>query len=81
MGREDDLQDASDLQNDANGSAKVALIAMDDSMDAWLRVGARGSALDAIREAVELLENTRAMLEREFRDARRFVRPGFDTED
>ena len=53
---------------------------MDDSMNAWLRVGAGGPALDAIREAVELLEKTRAMLEREFRDARRFVRPGFDTE-
>ncbi len=80
MGRAENLQDASDLQSDANGSAKVALIAMDDSMNAWLRVSARGAALDAIREAVELLEKTRAMLEREFRDARRFIRPGFDTQ-
>jgi hypothetical protein len=79
MGRAEDLQDVSDLQSDANGSAKVALVAMDDSMNAWLRVGAGGPALDAIREAVELLEKTRARLEREFRDARRFVRPGFDT--
>jgi len=80
MGREDDVQDASDPRSDANGSAKVALVAMDDSMNAWLRVGERGAALDAIREVVELLENTRALLKREFRDARRFVRPGFDTE-
>ncbi len=67
---------------DSDGSAKVALIAIDRSMAAWGEL--RNHFL--VREDVSLdmlghLERLRRMVEKVFPDARSFIRPGFDKID
>jgi hypothetical protein len=66
------------VQNDWNGSAKVALISVTRSEAAW------GVIADAIGEAAALefasqLTAIRVAIERTFPRANEFVRPGFDT--
>lgn len=63
----------------ANGSAKVALLAIDRSIAAWarLRQHLTGEA-DAILDLLVALERLRRAAEREFPHARAFKRPGFD---
>lgn len=66
------------MQHEANGSAKVALLALDRSeaswrlLDAWLPLS--GSARIVAVQARALREG----IESFFPDARRFLRPGFD---
>lgn len=67
------------VHDDANGSAKIALIAIDRSLSAW-RV-----LLDAVPEKAESivpmfleLERLRRGAEQTFPHARDFMRPGFD---
>lgn len=67
------------VQNDANGSAKVALLGISRSMAAW------GKLLNHFPESegsifslLVLLEQTKAHLEKAFPQAEDFVRPGFD---
>jgi len=67
--------------DDADGSAKVALIGIDRSISAWgvlLRLLPDSRA--AILLLVNLLENLRNRVESEFPQARHFIRPGFDRE-
>jgi hypothetical protein len=78
-GMHDEFFDPLDMEGDAYGSAKAALVAMDDLMDAWLALGSRSKAAAEIAEAVDLLGKTRAALEAALPRAREFVRPGFDT--
>lgn len=64
---------------DSDGSIKVALIAIDRSISAWkLMADVRGETEDAIRRFILQLERLRLCAEREFPNARDFVRPGFD---
>lgn len=64
---------------DSDGSIKVALIAIDRSISAWkLMTDVRSEDPDSIRELILQLEKLRISTEREFPDARDFVRPGFD---
>jgi hypothetical protein len=75
--RQGEWSDDDPVQNDWNGSAKVALISIQRSAAAWRVVaGATGDA------EAELLAGRLATLqqdvEREFPDAWRFRRPGFD---
>jgi hypothetical protein len=79
-GMKDEWFEPHDLEADAYGSAKAALVAMDDVMAAWLELGTHTESVSAVREAVELLERARAALESALPRARAFVRPGFDTE-
>jgi hypothetical protein len=65
--------------DDANGSAKVALIAMDRSLLAWARVRSHlptegDQIIDFLLELARLRQRTEAT----FPNARAFVRPGFD---
>jgi len=66
-------------QNDSNGSAKVALIAIDRSMNAW---GALQSCLpekkDSTAPLMVVLERLRDGIETVLPQARDFLRPGFD---
>ena len=65
--------------SDADGSAKVALIAIDRSIAAWARL--RGHLIaegDAMLDLLVQLERLRRATEREFPKARAFERPGFD---
>jgi hypothetical protein len=64
---------------DSDGSIKVALIAIDRSISAWkLMADVRNEKTDSIRQFVLRLEKLRISTEREFPNARDFVRPGFD---
>jgi hypothetical protein len=69
-------------QEDGNGSAKIALIAIDRSMAAWhaMEMCLPGKS-DSIAAVVADLERLRWLLEVEFPDARGFIRPGFDEAD
>lgn len=63
----------------ANGHAKVALLSIDRSVEAWLAIRRRRRACpETVIPIVQLLAQLRAHLEGAFPDARRFARPGFD---
>ena len=79
-GKLDEWFEPDDPEADAYGSAKAALVAMDDVMAAWLELGQHTESVGAVREAVELLDQARDALEAALPRARKFVRPGFDTE-
>ncbi len=66
------------IQNDWNGSAKVALLSIDRSIDAWTTIASATSDDEAWRVSAELTQ-LKAQVETAFPDARRFRRPGFDT--
>lgn len=80
---EDDFDGAGDfVQEDGNGSAKIALIAIDRSMAAWHAMEmCLPEKSDSIAPIVADLERLRWLLEQEFPDARGFIRPGFDEAD
>lgn len=65
------------VQNDWNGSAKVALVSIVRSTEAW-QVLARVSGDGDARHIVERLGTLRTAVEQTFPDVWRFVRPGFD---
>jgi hypothetical protein len=80
---EDDFDAAGDYaQEDGNGSAKIALIAIDRSMAAWHAMEmCLPAKSDSIAPIFAELERLRWLLEEEFPDARGFIRPGFDEAD
>jgi hypothetical protein len=71
---------AADPQSDANGSAKMALLAVAESRSAWQTLMRAGSALanGVPARAVKTLTDLEAAIRRRFPDADRFVRPAFD---
>jgi hypothetical protein len=73
--------DVFDEQGDANGSAKVAMMAIDRSLQAWaLLLQALPKHEDDIIPVLALLQKTRQLTVSEFPNYEKFVRPGFDTE-
>jgi hypothetical protein len=71
-----------DFPKDSDGSAKIALIGMDLSISAWGELlkrfkGRRKEILEIIR----YLKQIRDIAEKEFPNARAFIRPGFDEEN
>jgi hypothetical protein len=67
------------LPCDAEGSAKIALVAIDRSIGAWARLrGHFDCEADAILDLLVQLERLRRAVEREFPGARAFRRPGLD---
>ena len=81
MGKmEDDAwEKANGYQKDSDGSAKIALVGIDKSVEAWtLLMQYIPAAEDEIIELLALLQKTRRMAEAEFPRARKFIRPGFD---
>jgi hypothetical protein len=72
----------SEFPKDSDGSVKVALIAMDRSIAAWLRMMEFfPDRTDSILTLLVHLDRLRRAAEKEFPEARKFVRPGFDTGD
>lgn len=69
-----------DLPRDSDGSAKIALIAIDRSIAGWARLRGHFAAEhgDAILELLVQLERLRRATEAKFPAARAFRRPGFD---
>jgi len=77
-----ELEAANELPKDSDGSAKVALIAMDRSIAAWMRVKEFfPEQADSILTMLVHLDRLRRGTEKEFPNARNFVRPGFDSEN
>jgi hypothetical protein len=77
------LDAAPDVQGDANGSAKVALLLIEESRQAWRELMQPGRAIGngAPARFVRLLEVLEKELHERFPRALEFVRPGFDTTD
>ncbi len=68
------------IQNDANGSVKVALIGIDRSIAAWARLIEHFTdQTDSILDILLYLDRLRKKTEETFPDARNFKKPGFDT--
>lgn len=67
-------------QTDANGSIKIALIAIERSILAWTYLLDEKNA-DQIRPFIQLLELIKRKTEEKFPRARDFIRPGFDEVD
>ena len=68
------------VQNDWNGSAKVALICLERSEVAW-RLIAHATGDDEPAALAEHTAGLRWEVERAFPNARSFIRPGFDEPD
>jgi hypothetical protein len=67
------------FQTDTNGSAKVALIAVERTMGAWLKMLELGAFdEDKCLDLLALLEQIKNAAIKEFPDAFKFVRAGFD---
>lgn len=68
------------FQRDFDGSAKVALIAIDRSMEAWIKLMQHLPDIeDEIISLLALLQRIKLTTENEFPEAGKFIRPGFDT--
>ncbi len=71
----DDLE----FPKDSDGSAKIALIAIDRSIAAWMRVyELLRSAEDECLPPLIMLQQLKKLTEQEFPNAYNFIRPGFD---
>jgi hypothetical protein len=66
------------IQNDYNGSAKLALILIDRSEGAWRAIDRWFPSSAGARLLADQLASLRVSIEREFPRARAFLRPGFD---
>ena len=68
-----------DYPKDSDGSAKVALVGIDRSISAWrLMQLAVPERSESIVPLILQLERLRKRVEKEFPNARAFIRPGFD---
>jgi len=75
-----DAEFEDEIQNDSNGSAKVALIGMDRSIGAWARLHDHfPDQSDEILDILLHLDRLRKKTAKTFPNARAFKRPGFDT--
>jgi hypothetical protein len=71
-----------EFTKDSDGSAKVALIAMDRSIAAWGEIRKHFPLFgDGITKILTHLARLRKKVEVAFPDARAFIRPGFDKID
>jgi hypothetical protein len=67
------------VPKDSDGTAKIALIAIDRSIGSWATLlPVFPARQNATLEILALLSRLRVELEQEFPDAWAFVRPGFD---
>lgn len=73
----EDPEQVRDPQSDANGSIKIALIAIERSILAWTYLLDEENA-ERIRPMIALLDRIKNLTENKFPHARDFVRPGFD---
>jgi hypothetical protein len=64
---------------DHEGSAKIALVAIDKSIEAWTTLSTfLPNAEDQLLSVLALLQKARRLTEQEFPHAWKFIRPGFD---
>jgi len=81
-GKVEDEEEDNEFPSDSDGSAKIALIAIDRSIAAWATI--RHYLDDDEKEVIDLiafLDSLRGAMEKTFPRARAFIRPGFDEID
>ena len=79
---EEEEERCDEFASDSDGSAKIALIAMDRSIAAWAVI--RHYITDGAKEVIDViafLDGLRQAVEKTFSSARSFIRPGFDRID
>jgi hypothetical protein len=76
---EDREEPCDEFPSDSDGSAKIALIAIDRSIAAWAVVHTYCGE-DAL-DIIALLDHLRQAVEKTYPKARSFIRPGFDSVD
>ena len=84
LGKAEDREEGADesMPSDGDGSAKIALIAIDRSIGAWALLHKEfPEREDETLKILVLLERLRRSFENEFPRARAFIRPGFDEEE
>jgi hypothetical protein len=77
---EDGEERDDEFPRDSDGSAKIALIAIDRSIAAWATI--RHYVTDdakGVVDAIAFLDSLRQAVEKTFPNARSFIRPGFDS--
>jgi hypothetical protein len=82
-GRFDEEEEGCDeFPSDSDGSAKIALIAMDRSIAAWAVIQQYITDGDqGVIDVITFLDSLRQAVEETFPNARSFIRPGFDEID
>ena len=80
--KEEEEEGCDEFPSDADGSAKIALIAIDRSIGAWAVIR-RFNRLyaESVFEIIHFLDLLRQAVEATFPRARSFIRPGFDSTD
>jgi len=77
--KDDGWDMANGFQRDCDGSAKIALIAIDRSMHAWTSLfDILPEKEDEFLKILAMLEKIKTMVKEEFPKAEAFMRPGFD---
>lgn len=79
---EEEEERGDEFASDSDGSAKIALIAIDRSMSAWAVISHYNHVYAArVLEMLSFLDRLRQAVEDTFPNARSFIRPGFDRID
>jgi hypothetical protein len=79
MGKSDDFAEAGDIQGDFNGSAKIAMMGIDRSIQAWIKLFEFLPAReDDFLKILAMLERMKGIVVKEFPLVHSFRRPGFD---
>jgi hypothetical protein len=78
-GKLEDREHDYDFPKDSDGSAKIAILAIERSMNAWMRLfQSMSSAEDVALTSLSILTKLKEKAVEEFPDAMQFHRPGFD---
>jgi hypothetical protein len=79
---EEDEEGCDQFASDSDGSAKIALIAIDRSIGAWAVIPHYNNLYaESVLEIISFLDRLRQAVEETFPNARSFIRPGFDRID
>jgi hypothetical protein len=79
---EQDEEGCDQFASDSDGSAKIALIAIDRSIGAWAMIPQYNQVYaESVLQIISFLDRVRQAVEDAFPSARSFLRPGFDSID
>lgn len=79
---EEEEEGGDEFPSDSDGSAKIALVAIDRSMSAWAVISHYHHVYaERVFEIISFLDRLRQAVEETFPKARSFIRPGFDRID
>jgi hypothetical protein len=82
MEEEEEEERCDEFASDSDGSAKIALIAIDRSIGAWAVIPHYNHLYaESVLEIISFLDRLRQAVEETFPNARSFIRPGFDRID